>query len=664
MTITSVRRLFRQEIVVRQDLERAPSPAAQELLVRQLAAVREERGRRLAEFARLAFPAEQPLVARLTDLHRLVDIREDQERSWEDVVARLVAGSEQHLQETSRDAQQAGKSARLTLLLVSLAALLISLGLGATVLARIALASRQLAQSEERLRQVIASAPSVLAIFSPTLALTFLSPRGPGLLGRSPEELARDPFCWLRPAESPRLRALLTDTLQGALPAPCELPGQRSDGTAWWAAISLAPTRQPDGTITGVLAQILDVSARRAAEEGRARLEEQLRQAQKMEAIGQLAGGIAHDFNNLLTAITGYSSLARDRRDTTPETRAMLDEVLAAANRATGLTRQLLAFSRKQLITPRPVQLNTTIQGLEKLLTRLLGETITLQCRVDPDLGQCLVDPAQIEQVLLNLTVNARDALTEGGTILIETHNVTLDEGYVSVHPEVTPGEYVQLSVSDDGEGMSREVSARIFEPFFTTKPVGQGTGLGLSMVYGAVRQNKGSIDVYSEPGHGTTFRIYLPRVAAAVPERLQPRPMTVETDGTETILLVEDEGYVRQFASRALTEHGYTVVEAQNGEKALEIFDKGEQKFDLLLTDLILPRMNGRQLADELVRRGQDLPVLFCSGYSDQLLSASWKLDPGVDFLSKPYDARTLLLRVRGILDRRAAAPSPLTTG
>jgi len=381
--------------------------------------------------------------------------------------------------------------------------------------------------------------------------------------------------------------------------------------------------------------------------------EEQLRQSQKMEAIGRLAGGVAHDFNNMLTAILGHSQLMRMRM--TPETPAYRDteEIELAAQRAASLTRQLLAFSRQQVLEPRVLDLNTLISEVDRMLRRIIGADVEMLTAPAPSLGRVKADPGQMEQVLLNLVVNARDAMPKGGTIIVETANVDLDETYARAHSGARPGAYVLLAVSDTGGGIDPEVRARIFEPFFTTKEVGKGTGLGLSTVYGIVKQSGGLIDVYSEIGHGTTFKVYLPRLEGSVVESAaRPRSPVAAARGTETVLLVEDEDLVRAVIRETLELHGYHVVEASDGKQALHALERSPRTFDLVVTDVMMPQMSGPEFAERASRIHGPLKVLFISGYTDKAVVHHGVVGPGAAYLQKPFSPDVLARKVREVMD------------
>ncbi|MBN9664030.1 MAG: PAS domain S-box protein [Acidobacteria bacterium] len=380
------------------------------------------------------------------------------------------------------------------------------------------------------------------------------------------------------------------------------------------------------------------------------KLEEQLRQSQKMEAIGQLAGGVAHDFNNLLTVIGGYANLSLMGLPEGHPIRPHLSQVVAAGERAAALTRQLLAFGRKQVLQPRVLNINTVVEGIRPLLARLLREDIQLDLRLDPGVSEVEADPHQIEQVLMNLLINASDAMARGGVISIETRNVRLDEAYAANHLGVVPGRHVMLAVSDTGHGMDAATQSHIFEPFFTTKPAGKGTGLGLSTAFGIIKQSGGHIGVYSELGVGSTFKVYLP-AATDLSRVAEDKPAVTSTGGSETILLVEDDPGVREFAARVLRELGYTVHEAVNGEQAMRVGRVLGEVLDLLLTDVVMPNIGGRQLSEALAPVCRKMRVLFMSGYTQNAIVQHGVLDPGLEFLAKPFNSHSLGERIREVL-------------
>ncbi|MDY7041804.1 MAG: GAF domain-containing protein, partial [Chloroflexota bacterium] len=389
-------------------------------------------------------------------------------------------------------------------------------------------------------------------------------------------------------------------------------------------------------------------------------LEEQLRQAQKMEAVGRLAGGVAHDFNNLLTAIIGYSDLLQRGLNPYDPRRNDVLEIKKAADRAAGLVRQLLAFSRKQMLQPKVLDLNATIVNMKKMLHRLIREDIELLTILDPDLGSVKADPGQIEQVIVNLVINASDAMPQGGKLTVETMNVYLDEEYDHPTVSVQPGPYAMIVVSDTGVGMDEDTQSHLFEPFFTTKEMGKGTGLGLATIYGIIKQSDGHIEVSSDLGQGTTFKVYLPAISEAVETAKQAAISDGPALGQETILLVEDEETVRDLARRVLLQRGYTVLEARHGKEALRICEEHEGPIDLLMTDVVMPEMNGRDLAEHLAPLYPEMKVLYVSGYTDNAIVHHGILESGVNLLPKPFTPSILARRVREVLDASISPRAP----
>jgi signal transduction histidine kinase/ActR/RegA family two-component response regulator len=428
---------------------------------------------------------------------------------------------------------------------------------------------------------------------------------------------------------------------------------RRRDGTPIWVEENARAYRGSDGQILYFEGSIQDINEKRLAAAEMLSLQEQLRQSQKMEAVGRLAGGIAHDFNNLLTVISGYSQLSLTTLQEKDPLRENITEIQRATERAASLTRQLLAFSRRQILDMRLIDLNLVVQDLDKMLRRVIGEDIELATLLDKNLWTVKSDPSQIEQVILNLAVNARDAMPKGGRLTIETSNVHLDQEHASAPVSVKPGPCVRLSIMDTGVGMSLEVMERAFEPFFTTKEKGRGTGLGLSTVYGIVKQSGGDVWVHSEVGRGTTFEMFFPKaeettgalkLTSSPPDRLQ---------GSETILLVEDEASVRILTSKTLRSYGYHILEAANGEEAIRIVQEGPEKIHLLLTDVVMPGMSGREVAERISPLFPEMKVLYISGYADSAIVHHGVLDPGTALLLKPFKPDTLAQRVRGVLDQ-----------
>jgi PAS domain S-box-containing protein len=411
-------------------------------------------------------------------------------------------------------------------------------------------------------------------------------------------------------------------------------------------AVLRRPVLDQKGAVVGVIGIARDVTEQRE-------LEQRLVQSQKMDAIGRLAGGVAHDFNNMLTAIQGYSSLLLTELPERDSRRENVEEILKAGERATALTKQLLAFSRRQVLEPRVLDLNEVVRNLSRMLSRLIGENIELSFSPAPDLWHVLADPGQIEQVLLNLAINARDAMPRGGRLTIETRNTQLDGSHWRKDFPVQSGDYSLLAVTDTGVGIPPEIQARLFEPFFTTKPRGEGTGLGLSTVYGIVKQSGGYIWVYSEPGSGSTFKVYLPRVDAPISASETPRTAT-SASGSETILFVEDEREVRSLVEKLLRLQGYKVLSAADPAAALAHARGHPGAIDLLITDVMLPGLSGRDLAHQIQKLKPKIPILYISGYSDDAVVRHGNLDAGTHFLQKPFTPLQLGRKIREILDAR----------
>jgi hypothetical protein len=503
-------------------------------------------------------------------------------------------------------------------------------------------ANRALRESEQQYRLLFEGNPHPMWVYDrPTLAFLAVNEAAVKHYGYSHEEFRNLTIKDIRPQED-------ISALEAHLQAPPTAPGRTSewrhrkkDGTVIHVEITSREVNWQGRAASLVLA--VDVTERRS-------LEKQLQQAQKMEAVGHLAGGVAHDFNNLLGVILGYSELLLGNSALHGPARNQLLEIKKAGERAANLTRQLLAFSRKQIVEPVVLDLNALISEMSKLLLRLIGEDIELVTALAPNLGQVKADHGQIEQVIMNLAVNARDAMPRGGRLTIETANVELDEEYARKHITVQAGSYVLLAVSDSGVGMDEATQARIFEPFFTTKEAGRGTGLGLATVYGIVKQSGGNVWVYSEMGRGTTFKIYFPRVnmPLAAPRASEAAPAP---GGNETLLVVEDAEAMRRMSCEFLASRGYTVLEAKDGPEALALAEQHPQ-IHMLITDLVMPGMNGRELAQQLCARNPQFRVLYVSGYTGDAVVRLGILEGAAAFLQKPFTLHGLACKVREILD------------
>lgn len=476
--------------------------------------------------------------------------------------------------------------------------------------------------------------------------IIYASPSFEQLTGYSPTEILGGNCRFLQgPGTDPETVDRIRTAVRERRPCIVEILNYRKDGTAFWNELSISPVRDAQGLLTHFVGSQADVTARR-------KLQDQLRQVHKMEAVGRLAGGVAHDFNNLVTIINGYSDLVLEGLPQEQRLTDFVRQIKKAGERAATLTKQLLAFSRQQLLRAVAVNLNLQIRDMEPMLQRLIGEDIQLIFKLAPDLRTILSDPGQMEQVLLNLIVNARDAISDIGLVTVETSNVDLDDGFLSTHPDARRGQHVLMAVSDNGCGINNETLAQIFEPFFTTKEANKGTGLGLSTVYGIVKQSNGHIDVYSEPGLGTTFKVYLPAyntemhlisIEAATPSTIS---------GNERILVVEDEEGVRSLAAEILRGVGYTVEEAHNGKEALILIDRAVEPIQLMVTDIVMPELGGRQLAEQVKQRLPDIRVIYMSGYTEDAIVRRGILSSETKFIAKPFTAASLTSMVRETLD------------
>ena len=503
-------------------------------------------------------------------------------------------------------------------------------------------AEERVRESEARLRVLIEQLPAVLWTVDKELRFTSVLGAGLTRFGLKPDQLV-----------GTSLLNYFETADQTFLPIASHRRAVAGEATTFhveWKGVSLAchaePLRDAAGALQGAICMSLDITDRK-------QLEEQLRQAQKMEAVGRLAGGIAHDFNNLLMVIQGYADLLAERVSAGDPLRRNAEQIQMAAQRATSLTRQLLAFSRKQMLAPKVLNIQTVVADMEKILRRLIGEDVALETSSAPDLWLIKADRSQIEQVILNLAVNARDAMPQGGRLTIETANVELDSSYAHPPAVLAPGKYVMLAVTDNGCGMDSETQAHIFEPFFTTKEKGKGTGLGLATVYGIVKQSGGYVWVYSEPGRGTSFKIYLPRIEAQQTGTGRDRKPDASSlpRGTETVLLVEDEKGVRELAREYLEMCGYTVIHAENGHTALELAAMHSGAIHLLMTDVVMPGISGRELAQRALLVRPDIKVLYMSGYTDQAVVCHGILETDAVLLQKPFTLATLAAKLREIL-------------
>ena len=507
-------------------------------------------------------------------------------------------------------------------------------------------AESALRASEERFRALVENSSDAVMLIDAEGRVSYITPSSQRLVGWNAREMVgRSIFDFVHPDDREVASARMAEALRRLeQTVSAELRLQHADGS-WRSVEMISVNHLNDPSVQAVVVTARDVTERRG-------LEEQLRQAQKMDAMGRLAGGIAHDFNNLLTAILGYCNLMLDEMRAGDPLRDDVEEIRKAGNRAASLTRQLLAFSRRQLLQPQIVDLNELVRQTEKLLRRLIGEDVELVIALTPETAAVKVDPSSIEQVLVNLAVNARDAMPVGGLLTVETAVVDLDSSHAIAHMTVDPGRYVMLSVGDTGRGMDASTRERLFEPFFTTKEQGEGLGLGLATVYGIVKQNGGQIWVYSEVGHGTVFKVYLPAARpTAASARAEPSGDGQIERGWETVLLVEDEDAVRVLAREVLRRHGYVVLEARHGLDAVRVAEQHQDAIHLMITDVVMPHMSGRDLAIRLTAARPDMKVLFISGYTDHAV-VHRDLTPGTAFLQKPFTPEHFARAVRSVLD------------
>ncbi|MGQ9699417.1 MAG: PAS domain S-box protein, partial [Armatimonadota bacterium] len=496
-----------------------------------------------------------------------------------------------------------------------------------------------------RLALAVESAADAIVITDADANIQYVNPAFERMTGYSLEEVrGKTPRILKSGKHGPEFYKDMWDTIIRGEVWTGRITNRRKDGSLYLERCTISSVRDQSGNVLNYVAVKRDITERVA-------LEEKLRQSQKMEAVGRLAGGVAHDFNNLLTAISGYSDLLARKMDPDDPLCGYVREIRKAADRASSLTNQLLAFSRRQVMQPKIINLNTTVADMAQMLRRLIGEHIELKTVFGENLWCVKADPSHMEQVVMNLVVNARDAMPDGGRLIIETANVYLDKEYAQHHQPVQPGRYVMLAISDTGCGMDAETLAHAFEPFYTTKEKGKGTGLGLATVYGIVKQSGGYIWVYSEPGKGTTFRVYLPAVDGEpnVPEEVSYR--SPDLAGDETVLLVEDEDAVRSLLKGVLASYGYTVLDASNGSEALDVAAKYQGPIHVVVTDVVMPEMGGRALTEKLVQQRPDVKVVFMSGYTGDAIAHHGVLDEGVEFLQKPFPLEAVAAKIRSVM-------------
>lgn len=513
---------------------------------------------------------------------------------------------------------------------------------------RLEVAERRKAEEELRmLWHAVEESPASIVITDAQGAIEYVNPGFTRLTGYALAEVkGQNPSCLQSGQTSAEVYQELWTALRAGKDWQGEFCNRKKNGDIYWENAIISPIKTPEGVIRRFIAIKEDITEQK-------NLQNQLRQAQKMEAIGQLAGGVAHDFNNILQTIIGFSSLMQIKMGPDDPLRASLDQVLVATDRATDLTRRLLAFSRKQVLHRQPVNLADSLRQVGKFLERVIGEDVELKLQIKEEELTAFADGSQIEQLLMNLATNARDAMPGGGLLSILAERAVIDEDYIKAHGYGTPGAFVLITVADTGEGMDAAAVERIFEPFFTTKGPEKGTGLGLSIVYGIVKQHQGFINVYSEPGRGTTFRIYLPMSAESPAARVVPRPGAQMVGGQETILLAEDEATIRALSSQILSESGYTVIVAGDGEEAVRQYEAHRDRIQLLLFDLIMPKMSGKEAYDRICQSGGKVKAIFVSGYPHDVVKKSGLLDRDFELVMKPVSPQNLLRIVRTVLDR-----------
>ncbi len=509
-----------------------------------------------------------------------------------------------------------------------------------------------------RLRKIASQLPGVAYQFrlrpDGTSCFPYASDRIREIYRVGPEDVVDDAamvFAVIHPDDQTAVMASILSSAATLKPWRQEYRVQFPGGDVRWLSGNATPEREPDGSVLWH-GFITDTTEQRATRDAKEALEVQLRQAQKVESIGRLAGGVAHDFNNLLTSVLGFATIAKDKLPPGSPAARDLDRVIESAERGAGLTQQLLAFARRRVVAPEAVNLHSVIGRVAPMIRRLVGEHIDVQLNTDARVRAVKIDVGGVEQILVNLSLNARDAMPQGGTLTIRAEDITLTDADASAMVDVAAGPHVRVSVHDTGAGMTPEVVARVFEPFFTTKPTGQGTGLGLAVCHGIVRQAGGHIQVRSEPGRGTTVEIVLPHVNEPVPSAAPLPPKLSAPRGSETLLVVEDDASILALISQSLSRLGYRVLSASDGVAALEMYGDRTETIHLLVTDVVMPRMSGSELAERMVAQRPGLKVLYASGYTEDAITHHGVLDPHVQFVQKPYTPASLAARIRHVLD------------
>jgi PAS domain S-box-containing protein len=521
-------------------------------------------------------------------------------------------------------------------------------------------AAQALQESEERYRQITKCVPDLIWTMDLSGRFTYVNSAVERIKGWTVEEFLKLSFRdVVTPQEAAKDQAVIEEELMKAtLPhydrntiRTFESEQLRKDGSIFLADVSAAFLWSDDGKPVGIIGTTRDISERKRVEEEREKLQAQLYQSQKMESVGMLAGGIAHDFNNMLTAIIGYASILQTKLGTDSPFKPYVDQILGSSEKSASLTSQLLAFSRKQILSPKETDLNELLKGIDTLMKRLIGEDIEFKTSLTDKRLTAMIDAGQMEQVLLNLCTNARDAMPHGGLLAVSTNVLELDEKRIRTYDLDQPGRYAIISISDTGHGMEEMTRERIFEPFYTTKDIGKGTGLGLSIVYGIIKQHNGNITVYSEPGKGTTFKIFLPLIVSPV-ETANKESLVIPMGGKEAILVSEDDEVVRSLASHVLQEAGYTVIEAVDGDDAINKFMENKDRIKLAILDVVMPKKSGKEVSDAVRKMKSDMKILLTSGYTADIISSKGITEEGLDFISKPITPDNLLRKVREVLD------------